>query len=247
MRNTSISTASIFVRLETDDVTVPAGDRGEQLIAHLILCAIAFDLRSDTVGRRHLARAHLLAVELADQSFIYRPARPSQFARLTCELNGHSQTILLPVINNILVLPSVAAEEIVGDDQPVPPAVNVAVFEIARFRLRLRPRRIASILESLDNTAPTDRLADAARRILTACTRHELPVGEPLDRANDSLTLARDLIGKRNFPLATLALTNAGLDLESFARTASTDYAALVQAMKRQIQQMLGQMQRTAM
>jgi hypothetical protein len=246
MRNTSISTASILVKLETDNVVVPSGDRGEQLIAHLILSVIAFDLHSVAAGGRHLARAHLLAVELAEQSLVYRPPQPSRFARLTCELDGHSAAILLPLINDILVVPAVGIE-IVGDDRPVPPAVNITAFEIARFNLRLRPRRIVSVLESLDRTAPTHRLADAARQILSACTHHELPVGEALDRANDFFTVARDLVGKRNFPLAALALTNAGLDLDSFAQTASADHTAVVQKMKKQIKQMLGEMKRTAM
>lgn len=242
--------------VEIEDVTVPAGDPGEQLIAYLILSTIAFDLRSDTTARRHLTQAYILAMDLADQSRVYRPPRPSQLARLTCEFDGLTETILLPVIGNILVfpaiapvLPAIAAEDITGALETTSPAVNIKTLEIARFMLRLRPGRVASILESLGHAASSQQLTDATRRILAACTRHELPVGGPLERANDFFTLAHDLIGKRNFPLATLALGNADRALEdAYAQTASSsDRAAAILQMKQRVAEILGELKRTAM
>jgi hypothetical protein len=76
-QNTCMGAASILGEVELDNVIGPAGDRGEQLIAHLITSLIAFDLRSDPTARRHLAQAHSLAIELVDRSLIYRPLRPS--------------------------------------------------------------------------------------------------------------------------------------------------------------------------
>jgi hypothetical protein len=240
--------ASILGKVEIDNVTVPAGDRGEQLIANLILSTIAFDVEAHATARRHVAQAHALAIELADHSLVYRPPRPSKFARLTCELEGHTESILLPVISNILVVPTIAAPEIAGDRQADPSAVNVMDLEVARFMLRLRPRRIATILESLNSVSSSEQLTDAARRILTACTRHELPAGEPLDRANDCFTLARDLIGKRNVPLGALALSNADRALDTYAKTASSkDNARAVQSMRDQIKRMLGELKQNAM
>lgn len=242
--------------VEIENVTVPAGDPGEQLIANLILSTIAFDLHSDRTARRHLTQAYSLAMGLADQSRVYRPARPSQLARLTCEFDGLTETVLLPVIGNILVfpviapvLPAIATEDIMGALETTPAEVNIKTLEITRFMLRLRPGRVASILESLGHAAPSQHLADAMRRILSACTRHELPVGGPLDRADDFLTLARDLIGKRNFPLATLALENADRALdEAYAQTASaSDRAAAILHMKQRIAEMLVELKRTAM
>lgn len=242
-----MGTASILGKVEIDNVIVPAGDLGEQLIANLILSVIAFDLRSDATARRHLARAHALAIELAGRSLVYRPPRPSEFARLTCERDGYAETLLLPVINNILVYPAIAAEEVAGSDEADAPTVNVKVLEIARFMLRLRPRRIATILESLEGATPSQQLTDVVRRILTSCTRQELPVTEPLDRANDSFTLARNLIGKRNFPLATLALSNAGRALDASAQSAPIDHASAIQGMKDEVKKMLSDLKRTAM
>jgi hypothetical protein len=239
---------SILGKVGIDNVVVPAGDRGEQLIANLILSTIAFDLHSDATAKRHVAQAHALAVELGDRSLVYRPPRPSKFARLTCELEGRTESILLPLISNILVVPAITAAEIASDREAEPPAVDVKDLEVIRFTLRLRPRRIATILESLDSGASGDQFTDAARRILTACTRHELPVSEPLDRANDCFTLARDLIGKRNFPLAALALNGADRALGSYAKAASiNEHAEIVQTMKAQITRMLGELKHAAM
>ena len=237
---------SILGNVEIEGVAVPAGDPGEQLIANLILLTIAFDLGADGTARKYLAQAHLLAMDLADQSPIYRPPRPSQFARLTVELDGLMETILLPVIGNILVLPAIA---FTGGCETVPVAINLKALDIACFMLRLRPRRIASIIEALDHEAPGWQSTDAMRRILASCTRVELPLVEPLDRADGFLTLARKLTGKQNFPLATLALINADRALaDAYAQTASaSDHAAALLQMKQQIAQMLAELQQTAM
>jgi hypothetical protein len=248
-----MGTAFILGEVEIDNITVPAGDPGEQLIANLILSVIAFDLRCDAAARRHLAQAQDLALELADRSLVYRPPRPSEFARLTCERDGHTETILLPVINNILVYPAITVEsvagheDVAGRDEAGAPSVDVSALEITRFILRLRPRRIATILDSLKGAAPGQQLTDILRRILSACTRQELPVTEPLDRANDFFTLARNLLGKRNFPLATLALSNADRALDACAQTASTDHAPVIQGMRDQVKKMLSDLKRTAM
>jgi hypothetical protein len=239
---------SILGKVEIDNVVVPAGDRGEQLIANLILSTIAFDLHSDGTAGRLVAQAHALALELADRSLLYRPPRPSKFARFICEMEGDTETILLPIINNILVVPAVAAADIASDRLADPPEVKVTVLEVTRFMLRLRPRRIATILESLDSAASGEQQSDAVRRILTACTRHELPITEALDRANECFTLARDLIGKRNYPLGALALGNADRALDTYAASASiNDHRAVVTSMKEQIRRMLGEFRQTAM
>jgi hypothetical protein len=63
-------------KVEIGNVIVPAGDRGEQLIANLILALIASELQSDATASEYVARAHALARDLAAQSLIYRPCNP---------------------------------------------------------------------------------------------------------------------------------------------------------------------------
>ena len=95
----------------------------------------------------YVAQAHALAFDLAGHALIYRPLKPSGFARLTCEIDGESETILLPVINDILVVPAMAAERFAGGHGVY--AVTVTNLEIVHFMLRLRPQRLVTVLESL--------------------------------------------------------------------------------------------------
>jgi hypothetical protein len=235
-------------KVEIGNVIVPAGDRGEQLIANLILALIASELQSDATASEYVARAHVLARDLAAQSLTYRPLQPSKFARLTCELDGETEIILLSVINDILVVPAIAAGQFSSGDRGYPYAVNVTNLEIVHFMLRLRPRRLATVFESLGSMMSSQQLIDAVRRILRACMHHELPPGEPLDRTSDYFTLARDLVGKRNFPLAALALRNADRALDSYTKTnLIKDHPEIVQSMKDQIRDLFNELRQTAM
>jgi hypothetical protein len=241
--------ASIFGNVEIEDVVVPAGDPGERLIAKLILSTIAFDVHAEPAARRHLAEAHLLAMDLANHSLVYRPLRPSHFARLIWEFDGVTEATLLPLIENVLVFPAMTFEGIAVGREADVPAVKVKALDLARFMLRLRPRRIASILEALERGASGREPTETVRRILAGCTRHELPAGEPLDRANDFLTVARILIGKQNAPLAVLALNNADSALAEAHRQADAvaGPVAPILQMKQQVGQMVDELKRAAM
>jgi hypothetical protein len=223
---------------------VPEGDPGERIVANLILSTIAFDSGAEPVARKHLAQAHLLAMNLADQSLVYRPPHPSLFARLTFELDGINETILLPVVGGRLIQPSIVPEGIVPQGQTF--AVAVRALDLARIMLSLRPRRIVSILATLETDTPPQRATETVRRILAACTRRELPVEDSFDRAHDFLTIAHSLIGEQNISLTMLALQNSDRALtDANAQTASgSDHASAILRMKQQIAQMLDELKR---
>jgi hypothetical protein len=64
--------------------------------------------------------------------------------------------------------------------------------------------------------------------------------GEPLDRADDFVMLARELNRKRNFPMAALALTKADSALELYMNTTPlSHHPPIVQKMKEQIATMV--------
>lgn len=247
-----MGTNSIFGNVDHESVhesvIVPAGDPGERLVANLILSTIAFDLQMAPAARKHLAEAHQLAKNLADRSAIYRPPRPSRFVRLTCETEGMTEIIMLPLIGNILVMPVFAGIGLTGGWGATPPAVNVKSLALARILLRLRPRWIASVLEPLA-TGTTDRQAgDAMRGVTATCMRHELEVAEPLERADGLLMAARGLVGYQNVPLAATALTAADQALEDAYQHApsGSDQATIILQMKQQIAQMLNELKRSA-
>ena len=230
--------------LQIENAMVPAGDRGEQLIANLILALIASELYSDATP--YVARAHALALDLAAHSLIYRPLKPSKFARLSCEMDGESETILLPVINDILVVPPIAEGQFGGAHRGY--AANITKLEMVHIILRLRPRRLATVLEEMKGTMSSGQVTCAARRILRSCMHHELPRGEPLDHASDCFTLARDLIGKRNFPLASIALNNADHELDTYLKSSwIKEHPTIVRSMKDRIRGLLDELKQTAM
>jgi len=231
---------------EIGDTVVPAGDPGEQLIANVILSVAACQLHSDAAARPFIIRAHALALQLASRCLTYRPPRPSKFARLAFEIAGQTEAVLYSVIDEILVVPTIMPTAIVRRQPTVQPA-NLLELEIVRYMLRLRTQKIAALLEPLTKGISRDQLSDVAEHILTQCLRHELPPAEPLDRASENFTLAHDLIGKRNYPLAALALNGAANALDAYAKTTSiNDHSLIVQSMRSQITLMLDQIKHRA-
>jgi hypothetical protein len=231
---------------EIGNIVVPAGDPGEQLIANVILSVVACQLHSDAAARPFIIQAHALALQLASRCLTYRPRRPSKFARLAFEIAGRTEAVLYSVIDDILVVPTITPTAIVRRQPTLQPA-NLLELEIVRYMLCLRAQKIAALLESLAKGISRDQLSDVAERILTQCLRHALPPAEPLDRASENFTLAHDLIGKRNYPLAALALNGAGNALDVYAKTTSiNDHSLIVQSMRSRITLMLDQIKHRA-
>jgi hypothetical protein len=230
----NISYSSLVRSAQYNNVTIPAGDHGDQLIANLIFAAIAAELRTVHAAKRYVAQAHDIVQKLAAQSLTYRPARPTKLARLVCDVEGTSQTLLLPIINETLVQPAFNAAELPGPGGSVP--VNLRQVEIARFLLRLRTRRLEAALRHMGELTSGEELGVSAEAILRECLYNELKTVQPLGRANDLFMLARNLVGRENVAVAKLALKNAGLELEAYMRTtALKEHSAVVQKMKEQI------------
>jgi hypothetical protein len=92
-----------------------------------------------------------------------------------------------------------------------------------------------------------DRLSKVAQDVLTQSLHRELPPAEPLVRASENFTLAHNLIGRRNYPLAVLALDGAASALELYSKdTSLKDHPPIVQSMRRQITLMIDQIKQRA-
>ena len=230
---------------DVGDSIVPLGDPGEQLIANVILSIIACQLHSDAAARPFVFQAHAIALQLAEKSLSYRPPHPSKFARLVCQIAGETESILYSVIDDILVVPTIGPGAIVRA-QPSETAALLSL-EIVRYGLRLRTRKIAALLEPLTKGMSADRLSKVAQDVLTQSLHRELPAAEPLVRASENFTLAHNLIGRRNYPLAVLALDGAASALELYSKdTSLKDHPPIVQSMRRQITLMIGQIKQRA-
>jgi hypothetical protein len=126
-------------------------------------------------------------------------------------------------------------------------AIKLAHIELVRFLLRLRTRRIVSVLQSLQTNMSQEGLFQTAEYLLTECLRHEIRSEDPLDRANDCFTLAHDLVGKKNYPFATLLLSNAVSALDSYlSSTQLHGHRAVIYSIKGKIGRLLKEIMQTA-
>jgi hypothetical protein len=222
------------------NIAIPAGDPGEQLVAHLLLSILVCQSDALPSARAHIAQAHELAVKLNVQTVTYRPNGPSKFARVQLELEGETDTVLLPFINDILVLPPVDPGEIMRSELTAGYLGNLRNLDVAYFMLRLRTRKLAVAIEPMKKMESVEELNEATRRILAGCLYREIISADPLSRANDYFTLAHNLIGKRNRPLAAIALAKADSELEIHMRTTPLrEHTVVVEEMKEQITAMV--------
>jgi hypothetical protein len=227
---------SLVTRDQIENITIPAGDPGEQLVANLILSLFVCQLYALPNAITYVAQAHELAVRLQSQAVTYRPKPPSKFARIEFELRGATEILLLSVINNVLVMPSIGPAELAKVSLTAGVAINLTNLDVAHFMLRLRTRRLAATLEPLKKIESAEEFMDTTRSILAKCFYHEIISEEPLGRADDCFMLARDLIGKRNFQMAALALKKADSELELYMRTTpQSEHPLIVQEMKERI------------
>ena len=226
---------------------ITCGDDGEQLIANVLLAVMVSQLFSIKAAKAYIDRAYALAQMLAQQSITYRPSQLSKFARLSFDVDSRTETFLVSVIDDTLIVPAFNPQKLNRNLFPQRGAIKLANIDLVRFMLRLRTRRIVSVLQSLQTKMSQEGLYQTAEYILTECLRHEMRSEEPLDRANDCFTLAHDLVGKKNYPFATLLLSNAVSALDSYlSSTQVDDHRAVVYSMKGKIGRLLKEIMQTA-
>ena len=223
------------------------GDDGEQLIANVLLAVMVSQLFSITAAKAYIDRACALAQMLAQQSITYRPSHSPNSPRLSFEVDSRIDTFLVSVIGDSLIVPAFNSQKMNRTLLPQRGAIKLAHIELVRFMLRLRTRRIVSVLQSLQTEMSQEGLFQTAEYLLTECLQHEIRSEEPLDRANDCFTLAHDLVGKKNYPFATLLLSNAADALDSYLSSTQVDgHRAVVYSMKGKIGRLLKEIMQTA-
>jgi hypothetical protein len=183
----------------------PPGDRGEQLIANLILSSIAYQFDALACARVYAAQARAIALALHDGNLTYRPRRSSRFLRLSCDLGRETESVLLSVIEGTLVAPIWRATRDESDHILTEALVSTVDLDIEQISLHLRLRRLAEAIEPVKRMTSAKESALVVRSIIADNLRYKLTSTEPLDRAIDFLSLGRDLVGKGNFALALFA------------------------------------------
>jgi len=113
--------------------------------------------------------------------------------------------------------------------------------------MRSTPRTTSAFLEELKNKASLEELVDRATKFLSECLYNEIPSADPLDRADDCLGVARDLLKKRNFPLASIVLANVDLALDSVMKMpAMADHLGGAQGMRDQVKRMMSELRQSS-
>ena len=228
-------------------MAIPPGDRGEQLIANLILSSIAYQFDAVASAKAYAAQARAIAQGLSDRGLTYRPPRPSRFLRFACDLGGERESLLLSVIEGVLVAPTLLVTECAPDRIRTERSIDIVDFDIEQVKLRLRLRRLVDAMAPLERMTSPEQSASLLRSIVSDNLRHKINSTEPLDRAIDFLSLARDLVGKHNLPLATVCLEKAEATLNVPMAEMTPVQACGVQAVKAQIAQTIDELRRAAL
>jgi hypothetical protein len=184
------------------------GDDGEQLIANVLLAVMVSQLFSITAAKAYIDRACALAQMLAQQSITYRPSQLSKFARLSFEVDSRIDTFLVSVIGDSLIVPAFNSQKMNRTLLPHRGAIKFANIELVRFMLRLRTRRIVSVLQSLQTKMSQEGLSKQLNTYLRNAS------GMRYARRNHSIgpTIAspwRTISSEGKLPICTLLLSNA--------------------------------------
>jgi hypothetical protein len=226
---------------------IPPGDRGEQLIANLILSSIAYRFDAVACARVYASQARAIALALNARNSTYRPPRPSRFLRLSCDSEGETESLLLSVIEGTLVAPILRATKDESGHILTPALISTVDLDIEQVSLCLRLRRLAEAIEPLERMTSPEESALVVRSILADNLHYKLTLTEPLDRAIDFLSLGRDLVGKGNLPLAVASLEKAEAVLNVPIAEMTTAYASGVQSVKEQIARTIDELRHSAL
>lgn len=227
--------------------TIPPGDRGEQLIANLILSSIAYQFDEVACARAYAGQARAIALALSGQSVTYCPPHPSRFLRLMCDLGGDTESLLLSVIKGTLVAPTLRVTTAKSDHILSEGLTSTLDLDIEQVPLRLRLRRLAEAIEPLEDMTSPEESALVLRSIITDNLHYKLTSTEPLDRAIDLLSVGRDLVGKGNLSLAAVSLGKAKGALNVPMTEMTTACASKVQTVKEQIVRTIDELRRSAL
>jgi hypothetical protein len=211
-----------------------------------MLSFIAYQFDAVVCARVYAAEARAIPLALSGQWLTYRPPRPSKFLRLGCNLRGERESLLLSVIGGILVVPPIRVTRIGPDQILTAGTIDIVEFDIEQFKLRLRLRRLAKSVESLERMTSPEDSGLVVHSIIIDNLRYSIASTQPLDRAIDFFSLARDFAGKGNFPLAALSLEKAEAALNAPTTEITTMCPREVQAVKEQIARTIHELRRSA-
>jgi hypothetical protein len=226
-------------------VAASVGDLGGQLIANLMLIGIACEFDTLSNVKRYVERALATALEIGNHCITYRPARPLMFAKFTFGADREIDALLLPVVSGRLIIPDFGSSQLACQGFP-PPSIEIMELELVYFIVRLRLRKIAAVLKDLGAAPSSEDIAGVMRAVLSDCLR-STSTEDLFSLAADYFSLARGLIGSRNFPIAAVALRKGEIALEALTKEQGvSELADAIQTMRQRIADIAAELRRGA-
>ena len=196
-----------------------SGDESEnEFVRDLLLCLIRCDLGAAGAARDELRKATVRIGSLPDL-ISPRPERLTKAVRLILEGAGQTRSLWLPFRTGELELTSISAEDYlklfsVGDDKFF--QASILALDIKYFRTKFRRSRLRSAADVVGKSEDLNAVRRCARKLLSHCLRQEMIDVDELALADDYLSLAKSFTGRRDLPLARLALSRADGSLRSY-------------------------------
>jgi hypothetical protein len=138
---------------------------------------------------------------------------------------GVTETILLPILDDILLLPSLdmkKAASLLRTSFPRAEMINFTDIGITYHRLRLRTERLRHALAVLADMEASPAAGILIKDVLAQCLYPAAPPASLLDQADDYLTLALNFMRLGNYPLAGIVVARAESTLHSYTGQLNT-------------------------
>jgi hypothetical protein len=199
--------------------SITGRDECAQLVANLALALLGCYLQTSAISKLHIERAQESLLRLSPQGCTVRAIGVTKMVHVASQGFGVTETVLLPILDDILLLPSVDMKEAVSllrTSFPRSPMIHFSDIGITYHRLRLRTARLRHALAVLADMGSSPAAGTLIKDILAQCLYPATLPTNALDQADDYLTLALNLVRLDNHPLASIALARADSALRGY-------------------------------
>jgi hypothetical protein len=205
--------------------SVTGRDECAQLVANLALALLGCHLQTSAISKLHIAQAHESLRRLSPQGCTVRATSVTKMVHLVSQGFGVRETVLLPILDDIVLLPSVdtkRAASLLRTSLPGSEVIHFTDLGITYHRLRLRTGRLRHALAVLADMEASPAAGTLIRDILAQCLYPAAPPASVLDQADDYLTLALNFMRLGNYPWAGIAVAKAESTLHGYTGQSDT-------------------------
>ncbi len=198
---------------------VAPGDECGQFISNLVLALFACHIQKFAMSRSYIEQAYANVIHLSSQGYTIRAPGLTKMVHLVSEAAGLSETLFLPILDDVLLLPSVDTKEVarvLRTSFPRCPIFTFADASITYHRVRLRTGRVRQSVAIMAEMESSASIGALIQDTLGQCLYPAVPSANALDQADDYLTLALNFARSDNYPLAAISLAKAKSALRDF-------------------------------